>query len=475
MQRRDFLKSSVCASIGALSASGLLFDLQKVMAATDLSANFNDYKALVCIFLYGGNDSDNMLIPRGTGYTSYAQQRTNLAVPENTLLPLNPITSDGREWAFNPQFAEMQNLFQQGKLAVLGNVGPLSVPTTKTQYENQTVPLPPNLFSHNDQQIHWQTSIPDVPTTTGWGGRMSDLLRSSNGIWQNFTSISIGGANTIGVGVDTPIYHVSTQGSIGLDWYDDNPNTTDIKSQAINQILALNSENEYENEIRDIEKRSIESNRTLRTALQSTPPLTTVFPDTHLGRQLKMIARLISARNNLTLQRQIFFCEMGGFDTHNEQLNTQPTLLRELSQAMGAFYNATVEIGIPDKVTSFTASDFGRTFRSNGNGSDHGWGAHHLIMGGDVRGRMIYGNVPVLQIGGPNDSGDGRWIPTTSVDEYAATLARWFGASTGNLTTILPNLGRFASSNLGFMNVSALTKPAEKKPGLKPKVQLSPR
>jgi uncharacterized protein (DUF1501 family) len=460
MKRRDFIRNSVCAGLGAAASSGAIFDLQKILAATKVSANFTDYKALVCLFMYGGNDGDNTIVPRGAGYNSYSAQRTGLAIPLNEILPINPLNGDGREWGFHPRFTEMQSLFEQGKVAVLGNVGPLAVPTTRAQFQNNSVPLPLNLFSHNDQQVQWQTSVPDnLNVATGWAGRMADLISSANGTWRNFTSISLGGANTIGVGADTSVYHVSQYGTIGLNGYDDNPNTTDLKSQAINQILALNNANEFENEFRDINVRSINNNRVIQQALAATQPITTVFPDTNLGRQLKMIARLISARNNLTLQRQVFFCEIGGFDTHNEQVTTQPNLLQELSQAVGAFYAATNELGLADKVTTFTASDFGRSYRINGSGTDHAWGNHHFIIGGDVIGKRIYGQMPVLQIDGPNDSSDdGRWVPTTSTDVYAATLARWFGATTANFTTVLPNLSRFPSNNLGFMNVPVTVK-----------------
>jgi uncharacterized protein (DUF1501 family) len=466
MKRRDFIRNTVCAGLGIAASGGAIFDLQKILAATKVSANFTDYKALVCVFLYGGNDGDNTIVPRGSGYGQYSSQRTTLALAENEILPINPVAGDGREWGFHPRFTEMQSLFEQGKLAVLGNVGPLVVPTSQIQFRNQTVPLPPNLFSHNDQQVQWQTSVPEnITLATGWGGRMCDIMRSANGTWQNFTSISLGGANTIGVGVDTSLYHVSQQGTIGLSSYDDNPATTDIKSQAMNQILALNTGNEFENEFSDIEKRAINSNRVMGQALLATQPITTVFPDTHIGRQLKMIARLISARNNFNMQRQVFFCEMGGFDTHAEQTSSQPNLLQELSQAMSAFYTATNELGLADKVTSFTASDFGRSYKVNGSGTDHAWGNHQFILGGAVRGKQIYGQMPVLQANGPNDTYDnGRWIPTTPVDSYAATLARWFGATNENLTTILPNLGRFASSDLGFMNIVQVARKPSKKP-----------
>ncbi len=451
--RRNFLKYGFCGALGAATLSSTIFDLRKIAAATaeTQTASTEDYKALVCLFMNGGNDGDNTIVARGNGYAAYAQQRGNLALPQNQLLPINPMTSDGREWAFHPSFIEMQNLFETGKLAILGNVGNLVVPTTKAQFQAGNVPLPPSLFSHNDQQVHWQTSLPDQPPTTGWGGRTADLLRSINGNAPISMCISIAGANTFEVGNQVAQYHVSTEGSIGVNWYDDNPNTTDFRSQAINQINALDNNNLFENEFRDIKTRSITNNRILRQALESTQNITTVFPNTHLGRQLKMIARLVSARNNLGLKRQIFFCQIEGFDTHGEQLNSHSNTLRGLSQALAAFYNATVELNVANNVTTFTASDFGRTYASNGQGSDHGWGGHQFIMGGDVRGKKIYGRMPIQTLDGPDDSRFGRWIPTTSVDEYSATLARWFGVSGGDLPVILPNIGRFSNSNLGFM------------------------
>ena len=450
--RRDFLRRSISATLGAAAMSGAIGDLRRVAAATMASrAQTTDYKALVCIFLNGGNDSSNMLIPRGVGYNAYAQQRGILAVPQDNLLPIAPNTSDGREYGFHPNLTGLQNLFNAGKLAVLANVGTLVVPTTKAQYEAGNVPLPPSLFSHNDQSVHWQTSLPDQPPTTGWGGRTADLMRSINGNAPISMNISIAGANLFETGGQVTQYHVSTAGSIGLGRYDDNPGTGDLNSRAINQILALDNNNLFENEFRNIERRSIENNRVLRTALEATQQITTPFPNTYLSNQLKMVAKLISARNNLGFRRQIFFVEIGGFDTHGEQLISHAGTLAELNAAMTAFYNATVELSVASDVTAFTASDFGRTYSSNGQGSDHGWGGHHLIMGGAVRGKDIYGQVPILTINGPNDSGLGRWIPTTSVDQYSATLARWFGVSNGNLPIILPNIGRFATSDLGFM------------------------
>ena len=456
--RRDFLRHSVCAALGAGAMSGAIADLQRVLAGTTASGGgsrqMTDYKALVCIFLGGGNDSSNMLIPRGTGYGEYARQRTILAVPQENLLPIAPNTGDGREYGFHPSLTGLQNLFNTGKLAVLANVGALAVPTTRAQFLSGSVPLPPSLFGHLEQTTHWQTSLVDQPPNTGWAGRTADLMHSLNGDTPVSMNISIAGTNVFGTGSQVTPSFVSTAGTISLGWYDDNPGTSDPNTVAINQIMSLaeNGSNLYEKEFARIKRRAIDNNRALHTALDSAPPITTVFPNTYLGQQLKMVARLISARNGLGFRRQTFFCELNGFDTHFEQVVSHANSLAEVSQAMTAFFNATAELGVASDVTTFTASDFGRTYSRSTAGSEHGWGGHHLIMGGAVRGKDIYGQVPILTIDGPDDSGAGRWIPTTSVDQYSATLARWFGVGESTLPVILPNIGRFANSNLGFMN-----------------------
>ena len=457
--RRDFLRHSMCAALGAGVMSGAIADLQRVLAGTTAGSHSllqtTDYKALVCLFLGGGNDSSNMLIPRGAGYNEYAQQRTILAVPQENLLPIAPNTSDGREYGFHPSFTGLQGLFNDGKLAVLANVGALAVPITRAQFLAGNVPLPPSLFGHLEQTVHWQTSIVDQPPTTGWAGRTADLMHSLNGDTPVSMNISIAGTNIFGSGNQVTPSFVSPVGTINLGWYDDNPGTNDPGSNAINQIMSLASSgnNLYEKEFTNIKRRAIENNRILRTALESAQPISTVFPNTNLGQQLKMIARLISARNGLGFRRQTFFCRIDGFDTHFEQVVSHTNLLADVSAAMTAFYNATAEIGVASDVTTFTASDFGRTYSRSTAGTEHGWGGHHLIMGGAVRGKDIYGRVPILTINGPDDTEAGRWIPTTSIDQYSATLARWFGVSDGNLPVILPNIGRFATSNLGFMNV----------------------
>lgn len=446
--RRDFLKDSLCASLGATAAAGLLSNLSLTAAATPQSG---DYKALVCIFMFGGNDGDNTIIPYSqSDYTEYARARSILALPRASLLPVTPNTRDGRDFAFHPSLPELQALFAQKKLALVANVGPLLAPVTKDQYRSRSVPLPPQLFSHNDQQVHWQTSWPNEVAKTGWGGRLADAINSLNSNAQLSMSVSLAGTNVFQTGSQVFPYMVSSQGVVSLWYYNEvwgNPGTIVTKA-----FLDAEYNNLLEKTYGSIFKRAIDNAQRLGQVLEAAPTINTVFPaDNDLAEQLKMVARLISVRNQLGLRRQVFFCSIDGFDTHGEQLNTQAMLLRELSQAMQAFYQATVELGVAEQVTSFTSSDFGRTYLSNGKGSDHGWGGHHFVMGGSVRGGDIYGSIPVLRVNGPDDAGEGRWIPTIATDEYAATLAQWFGVSPGDLPDVFPNINRFARNNLGFL------------------------
>jgi uncharacterized protein (DUF1501 family) len=446
--RRDFLRRSLCAGIGAAGASSLIGDLTHVAALTPQSS---DYKALVCVFLFGGNDASNTLVPYSqTDYTAYARARGNLALARDTLLPVTPLTRDGRDFALHASLTEMQALFAQRKLAIVSNVGPLLAPTTRQQYLNESVPLPPQLFSHNDQQVHWQTSRPDEIAKTGWGGRMADAVNALNTNAQISMSVSLTGSNIYQVGGQVLPYMISSGGAPSLWYYNEawgNPETLVTKS-----MLEAPYANVMERSYRDTFKRALDNSIRLNAVLSSAPRLTTVFSDRiNLSKQLSMVAKLISVRGQLGLKRQIFFCSADGYDTHGDQITPHANLLRELSQSLNSFYQATVELGVASQVTTFTASDFGRTYKSNGKGSDHGWGGHQLVLGGAVKGGEIYGRVPVLQIDGPDDSGDGRWIPTIAVDEYSATLARWFGVGQSDLPAVLPNIGRFARTDLGFM------------------------
>lgn len=472
--RRDFLRQAACAAVGTISVATTIRDLRFISAAAAQDA-FSDYKALVCIFLSGGNDSNNLVVPRlTTEYNNYASIRQNLALPRDALHPLNSVVSDGREYGLHPRCDKLHTLFNEKKLALVFNVGPLLYPMTRDQYRSNSLPRPPQLFSHSDQVTHWQTSLADQPPRTGWGGRIADLLHPGqldlvNGVPSAQSAriamcTSLAGANTFEVGGTFQQYHVSTSGAVLLSGVDN------TRLQAVKDILSIPTvqvNNLQRRAYADVVQGAIETGQVLNSAISNTSSssfFTVPFPATSLGNQLKMVARLIEGRGpaELNMKRQIFFCSVGGYDTHTAQVGntaapTDPTvgphanLLNEVSEAMFAFQRAMEQIGVGDGVTCFTASDFGRTFPTNGQGSDHGWGSHHLVMGGGVRGQQTYGAFPIQQINGPDDTSTGRWIPRIAVDQYAATLARWFGVSNTYMNTVFPNIGRFQTADLGFM------------------------
>ncbi len=445
--RRTFIRQAACAALTTTGILNTIFDLRRLSAAP---LDTSGYKALICLFLYGGNDANNLIIPHDTnGYASYLAARGVLAIPQASLLPLTMLNGDGRDFGLHPNLTELQGLFNQGKLGVVTNVGTLVAPVTRAQYLAGGAAVPPQLFSHADQSVQWQTSVPDQISKTGWGGRMADMLQSLNAGSKISFNISIAGTNTFEVGNTVLPYILSPSGSVGLAGFDNSANAN-IRLQAFKDLLALPHNNLFEQVYSDTVSRSIAANDLLTTSLAGVPAFQTVFPATGLGSQLKMIAKLIAARTNLSMNRQIFFCSVGGYDTHGNQLTGQANLFTELSQGLSAFYNATNELGVAQNVTTFTASDFGRTYPTNGAGSDHGWGSHQLVMGGAVQGGRLFGTFPTLAVNGPDDTGQGRWIPTTSVDEFSATLATWFGVSASDLRTVLPNIGRFAHPNLGI-------------------------
>ena len=472
VSRREFLGSACCAAVGAtglLSTLGSL-RLMGAVASPDNGPSVpniagapigSDYKALVCLFLNGGNDANNLIIPTGSDYAAYASARSNLALAQSSVRAIAPKNSDGRTWGLHPAVAELQSLFNSGQAAFLANAGTLVYPTTKAQYTAKSVPLPPQLFSHSDQQVQWQHSVPDKPTTTGWGGRIADLLNTFNTSDQISMSISIAGKNTFQVGNLVSQYAIGTGGATTLAGSTTSltPTSLDgIRFRAQKDIFAQSQSGLFETAFASASGDAIVSSDLLNAVLAASTTLKTTFPNTSVGNQLKMAARMISASPALGLKRQIFFVQLGGWDLHAGQLTgtdaatgAHADLLAQVSQGVNAFYNATVELGVSNQVTTFSASDFGRTLRSNGDGSDHGWGSHHFIVGGAVKGGNLYGKMPTLTVNGPDDTGLGRWIPTTSVDEYAATLATWFGVSATDLSTVLPNIGRFAKPNLGFL------------------------
>lgn len=499
MHRRDFIRRAACAAVGTVAMSAAIRDLRFMNAAVAQS-NVSDYKALVCIFLQGGDDSNNLIIPTAISeYNNYAAVRSSvLAQPLGSLQNLqtpgstsNYVDAAGHSYGFHPACPELAQLFNAGKLAVLLNVGTLVYPITRAQYLAGTVSKPPQLFSHADQVTQWQTSLPDQPPTTGWAGRCADLLNSVQPGAPVSLCISLGGANTLEVGNIVTQYSVSTSGAISLT------GVSGARLAALTNLLGLQYLNLQSKAYAGVAAHSINTGALLNNAITNTAPTnywSTPFPSliatpnggstfsSALAPQLRMVARLIEAGSRATamggfgMSRQIFFCQVGGYDLHYNQTNytaanpngvltgAHANLLAELSQSMLAFQSAMEQLGLANKVTTFTASDFSRTFPGNGSGSDHGWGSHQLILGGtgmtggvqtgSVNGGQTFGKLPALAVNGPDDTSTGRWIPTTATDQYFATLATWFGVDPGNLATVFPNLGRFGSSKLGILNPS---------------------
>ena len=402
-------------------------------------------------------------------YATYATGRGVLALPSASLLPINALNSDGRTWGLHPNCAELQSLFNLNKAAVVCNVGTLVGPLSLAQYQNNTAAKPPQLFSHNDQQVQWMTSIPDQPPQTGWGGRCADLLMSAaygaNPNTDVSMSITVGGTNTFEVGSSVNQYSVSSNGTV-VQYATGNGGTSRLQVMRDLFADASGAINLFQSEVGKISKRADDNAQAMGKVFNNTlnPPLATVFPNSSLGNQLRTIARIIKARlagasipEFAGFNRQIFFASVGGYDTHGDQLLTHANLMNELSEGIGAFYNAMTELSLGNKVTLFTASDFGRTFATNGVGSDHAWGNHQIVVGDAVDGGKLYGTMPSIVLGNSQDVGQGRWIPTTSVDQYSATLARWFGVSdagpagTTDIDLIFPNLVRFAPRYLDFL------------------------
>lgn len=473
--RRDFLLRTGQTALTGLAAPWLLN-----MTAMGEAAAFTatDYKALVCVFLFGGNDYANTVVAYDdASYAKYATIRAagsggttgmvldKTAMAATALQPTTPLPG-GRQYALNPAMKGLANLFNSGKAAVQLNVGPLIVPLTRDQYnssDRNKYPLPPKLFSHNDQQSVWQSSSPEG-STIGWGGKMGDLSLGNN-TDSLFTCISLTGNNVLLSGDSALQYQCSTSGAIAVRNLSDGFFYQTPMRDAFASMLQQPRKHVLENEYNIVMKRGITAQAKVAQGL-STVNLNTVFPaGNSLADQLKMVARLIGARSSLGAKRQVFMVSLNGFDLH-DYLNTKHApLLQQVDEALTAFYQATAELGVAKQVTAFTASDFGRTLASNGDGSDHGWGSHHLMVGGAVKGAAFYGSAPPVSISdtaAPADQwhvGQGRLLPSTAVDQYAATLAKWFGVADSEMATLLPNLKNFGvaagrmdyPTNLGFM------------------------
>jgi uncharacterized protein (DUF1501 family) len=403
------------------------------------------------VFLFGGNDQTNTVIPYDSAeYNGYRSARAGIARELADLTSLGAVAAQGgRSFALPNELAPLAALYGQGKAAIVANVGPLVVPTSKAHYQNGSVPLPPKLFSHNDQQSVWQSSAAEG-STVGWGGRFGDLLASNNAN-PTFTAVSVSGAAVFLSGQQVLQYQVGTGGPVAISALSGNPFGSPAAAATLRQMLTAGRSHLFENELARVTSRSIDAAASLGGALAGAPALATAFDAGNtLAQQLKMVAQMIAARQAVGARRQVFFVSLGGFDTHDNQLTTQPGLHATLAAAIDSFYKATVELGVAANVTTFTASDFGRTLTSNGDGSDHGWGAHHFVVGGAVK-EGVYGQFPTVALNTAEDVGSGRLLPTTAVLQYGATLASWFGVPDSGLADALPGIGNFGARNLGFL------------------------
>ncbi len=449
--RRAFLKRSGMLGVGAASPF-----VMNLAAMGEAAASVNtDYKALVCIFLFGGNDYANTLPPYDqASYNAYQAQRSVLAHARASLdaTVLNPTTPlpGGRQFALAPTLSPLLPIFDAGRMAAVLNVGTLVEPLTKAQYNARSARIPPKLFSHNDQQSYWQASSPEG-ATSGWGGRIGDLLQSGNGS-STLTCINASSNAVFLTGRQAIQYSVGTSGPIALSGRT-SLYGSGAAATALQSLMGGTNAGLIANEHAKVSKRSLDTYAAVNTALAAAPTIATAFPTSSLGQQLRIVARMISMSSQLGARRQVFFVSTGGFDLHDSLVAQHPGLMANLAASAKAFYDATVELGISDKVTQFTASDFGRTLLANTDGSDHGWGSMHFVLGGAVNGKRLYGTAPEYANNGPSDVGQGRLLPTTSVDQYAATLASWFGVSNTDMSTVLPNINNYNPStwNLGFV------------------------
>ncbi|MDB4388256.1 DUF1501 domain-containing protein [Akkermansiaceae bacterium] len=446
--RRVFLGEASCGTVGSVSALSSLLSLRLTgLLSAEEGDSTEDYKALVCVFLAGGNDSFNMLSPVDQGgYSEYATARGAVALGLDQFNTLNTSASDGRMLGLHSAMEEIHSLYSDGNAAFVANVGTLIEPTTMAGITAESVKLPLGLYSHSDQQLHWQSNMPETRSPgSGWGGRMADLLNDLNAVSGVSMNMSLAGKNLFQVGESTSVF-TKTPGSIpGIsNW--NNPLEVQ-RRDAITSVIEAEYQNIFKRTLMNQTKGAIASSEEYRIAIEDTAPLTATFdPNNQLSLQLKDVAETIAARENLGKKRQTFFVQIGGWDQHSS-LETHPEMLAALSKGIGEFQAAMGELGVSDQVTLFTASDFGRTLSPNGGGgSDHAWGGNQIVVGGAVDGGKVYGDYPSLALGDLLDTGRGRLIPTTAVDEYVAEMALWMGVSRSDLPQVLPNIGRFWST-----------------------------
>lgn len=455
--RRKFLGSLPCLALGTTTLYSSLINLKamnSIMGSTSIVGG--DYKALVCLLLSGGNDSYNMLIPRGNAeYAEYAAVRSDMAIPQEDILPISPEETDGREFGLHPSLSGLKGIFDAGNAAFISNVGTLVEPTTKNGVQSGTSTLPLGLLSHSDQVMHWQTAFPQDRSNTGWGGKMADIIKSMNDDTGVSMNISLGGNNLFQRGETVTEYAINPEGGVAIYGWNEQLPFLQMMTEDVTDMMNKQYEDVFKDSYKGVLKRSVESNEIFNEAVGEVM-VNTPFANDQLSQKMRMIAQTIAARNELGAKRQIFFVDIGGFDNHDELINAHAGLMASVNNALTSFYAATEELGVSDCVTTFTISDFARTLTSNGNGTDHAWGGNAIVMGGAVKGNNMYGDYPILSLGNDLEIGGGILIPTTSADEYFAEMALWFGISPNDLSLILPNIGNFydvgsSSKPLGFM------------------------
>ncbi|OZI62273.1 DUF1501 domain-containing protein [Bordetella genomosp. 11] len=457
--RREFVRR--VSAIGAVGVAGAAMPLALKLAAAGEAAaqaaapvaqGAEDYKALVCVFLYGGNDPYNTVVPYDAeSHARYFRIRADIALArdklDGTVLRPREAGAGGRVYALAPTLAPLKPWFEREALAVQLNVGPMVVPTTKAEYIGGKVPMPPKLFSHNDQQSYWQGLAPEG-AASGWGGRLADLFAAGNGN-STFANVTAGGTALLLSGSHVSAYRVSPAGSTPIELLRRDTYGSTACTDLLRSLLTQPGPHLFQQQIAATLARSIRADAQLGAALEGVD----VRGDfgTPLGAQLKIVARMIAARRELGVKRQVFFVSQNGYDNHDGLNGTHPGLLAELGGALAQFQQAMDGLGLGDRVTTFTASEFGRTLVSNGDGSDHGWGGHHFVLGGAVRGGRFYGTQPDWDIQGPGYVDHGRLLPRTSVEEFGATLGAWFGADAGALDDVFPHLRNFGTRDVGFM------------------------
>lgn len=459
INRRSFVRQASCAALGGTTFLSTLLNLKALNAASIFNSSVafgDDYKALICLFKSGGNDSFNMLIPTSTSeFADYNVSRSNLAI--NNSLNLNVNNTPGRSFGIHPSLPGLHKMFNDGEMSFISNIGTLVEPINREEFWNESKKVPLGLYSHADQAKHWQTSVPHERVSTGWGGKIADLLQSSNDNQKISMSMSLSGSNLFQTGNQTIEYALNPyEGSIGIHEDNDDWILNTVRRQALDNMVDAQYQDIFKQTYKEVIKISREGNQEFQEALSNPPSFNTPFTDNYLSQSFHMVAKVIAAREELGMRRQVFFIDYGGWDHHDEVLDSQVEMFGEVDGALSQFNNAMKQLGLSDCVTTFTISEFARTLTSNGNGTDHGWGGNVMAMGGAVNGSSIFGEYPSLALNNPLDIGSGVFIPTTSPDEYFAELAMWFGVPNTDLNLLFPNLTNFysigGSKPIGFLD-----------------------